>query len=246
VYAPARAWGWGRGKTADLVLYISDRDIFEVFLVLPAYNPVITPSQKYCSGSALANRGKALHNRRMTTAEVASADTLLAEMAAAGRRRGDSGEVVPVGAKPPKMRYSHQAMVDTLLENPWMSQNQLAAHFGRSPSWISTIVTCDAFQALLAERREELIDPELKLRMEERFRALTAQSLRVLQEKLSKPADQVPDNLALRAAELGAKALGIGGNAPAPVIVTSEERLANLAHRLIALRGGQTQEVVDV
>jgi hypothetical protein len=174
---------------------------------------------------------------------TATVDTLLAEMAQAGQRR-PRAELAPVGAKPPKMRYSHQAMADMLLENPWMSQNQLAAHFGRTPSWISTIVTCDAFQALLAERREDVIDPEMKLRIEERFKALTAQSLRVLQEKLSKPADQVPDNLALRAAELGAKALGIGGNAPTPVVVTSEERLTNLAHRLIALRGGQ--QVIDV
>lgn len=185
----------------------------------------------------------------MTAETITStqADSLLGEMAQAGQAASGERAVGPVGAKPPKMRYSHKAMADLVLDNPWLTQNQIAAHFGYSPSWVSTIMTCDAFQAQLDARREEIIDPELKLRIEERFRALTAQSLRVLQEKLSKPASEVPDNLALRAAELGAKALGIGGNAPTPVIVTSEERLSNLAHRLIALRGGQPQQqVIDV
>lgn len=153
----------------------------------------------------------------------------------------------PPSVKPPRIRYTHEAMVDLILENPWISQGQLAAHFGYSQGWISTVITSDAFQAQLAARREELIDPELRATLQERFQALTAQSLRILQEKLSRPAEQVPDNLALRAAELGAKALGIGGNASTqPVILTSEERLASLAHRLIALRGAPSQQVIDV
>lgn len=155
----------------------------------------------------------------------------------------------PPSVKPPKVRYTHEAMVDLILENPWISQNALAAHFGYSPGWVSTILTSDAFQAQLERRREELIDPELRITLRERFEALTAQSLRILQEKLSRPADQVADQLALRAAELGAKALGIGGNAAqAAVVITSEDRLANLAHRLIALRGAPPpdRQIIDV
>lgn len=147
-------------------------------------------------------------------------------------------------ARPPKIRYSHEAMVEMLIASPWMRQNDLAKYFEMTPSWISTIVTSDAFQAKLAARREEVVDPELRLSLKERFEALVTQSLRVLQEKLSRPADDVPDNLALRAMEIGGKALGIGGNAPTPVVVTSEERLAKLAERLVALRGGG--RVIDV
>lgn len=145
----------------------------------------------------------------------------------------------------PKMRYTHEGMANLILENPWISQNQLAAHFGYSPAWISTVITSDAFQSLLASRRAELVDPELRLTLEERFRALTAQSLRVLQEKLTRPADQVSDQLALRAAELGAKALGIGGNAPPPPPANPAEYLPALAERLMRLQGRQTGEVVD-
>lgn len=176
------------------------------------------------------------------------ADALLRELAGRGRAALELADrPAPPSVKPPRVRYTHEAMVDLILENPWISQNALAAYFGYSPGWISTIITSDAFQAQLAARREELVDPELRLSLQERFQALTAQSLRVLQEKLSRPSDQVPDNLALRAAELGAKALGIGGNAPqGAVVVTSEERLAGLAHRLIALRGAPQGQVIDV
>lgn len=173
---------------------------------------------------------------------------MLREMARAGKAALEVADrAAPVSVRPPKIRYTHEGMVDLILENPWISQNQLAAHFGYSPGWISTILTSDAFQAQLSARREELIDPELRVSLEERFRALTAQSLKVLQEKLARPAGEVPDNLALRAAELGAKALGIGGNAPQQsVVITSEDRLASLAHRLVALRGTPQGQVIDV
>src|SRR2546421_725388 len=53
------------------------------------------------------------------------------------------------------LRYTHEAMVDMLIAEPWISQNELAARFGFSPSWISTVICSDAFQAKLAERRGE-------------------------------------------------------------------------------------------
>lgn len=145
----------------------------------------------------------------------------------------------------PKIRYTHDAMIDMVVENPAIHQNQIAAHFGFTPSWVSTVFTSDAFKAKLAQRRAEVVDPVLQMSLRERIEALTSQSLRVLQEKLARPASEVPDLLALKALELGAKAMGLGGNQAPQVVVTSEDRLASLAHRLIALKG-QAQEVVDV
>ena len=133
-----------------------------------------------------------------------------------------------------KIRYSHDAMIDILVENPWVHQNQLAAHFGYSPAWISTVMATDLFKAKLAERREQLIDPELRASLKERFEAVVTKSLRVLQEKLEAPT--VPDNLVLRAVELGAKALGLGGNAPPPAPTYAPDHLNNLAGRLLALQ----------
>jgi len=174
-------------------------------------------------------------------------DAMLAEMARDGRAAIDKvGQGSPLSVRPPKMRYTHEGMADLILENPWISQNQLAAHFGYSPAWISTVITSDAFQSLLAARRSELVDPELRLTLEERFRALTTQSLRVLQEKLAKPADQVSDQLVLRAAELGAKSLGIGAHAPPPPPPNPAEYLPAVAERLLRLQGrAPVAEVVD-
>lgn len=175
------------------------------------------------------------------------ADALLSEMAQAGQTRRPtqliSGSIST--ARRPKMRYSHQAMVDMIVENPAISQNEIAAAFGRTPGWISTIVTSDAFQCMLAARKAELIDPELVLSHRERFNALTTRSLQVLQEKLSGPAASIPDNLVLRAVELGAKSLGIGGHAPPPAAPNPAEYLPAVAERLMRLQGRAPSQPVS-
>lgn len=177
------------------------------------------------------------------------ADALVNEMMGGGAAYLPNIEHTVIGAKPPKLRYSHQAMVDMLVQNPQLKQNDLAVMFDKSPAWISTIITSDAFQGRLAERRDEYLDPELRLSLQERFRALTTRSLQILQERLE---GNPSDNLLLKTTDLGAKALGLGGNAPAPVVITSEERLAALANRLKSLQGGAgvsgagESQVVDV
>jgi hypothetical protein len=135
-----------------------------------------------------------------------------------------------------KVRYSHDAMIDMIIANPWVSQNHLAQVFGYTPAWVSLVMSSDAFKERLAARKAELVDPALVASIEERFRAMVTRSLEVLQEKLSAPASVVPDNLALRAVELGAKALGLGGNAPPPPVQVPSDHLDKLAQRLVALQ----------
>jgi len=150
---------------------------------------------------------------------------------------------------PAQMRYSHEAMVDLIVQNPWIQQNQIATIFGRTPAWISVVMHTDAFQTLLEERRQELIDPEIRATIAERFQALVHRSMQVLQEKLSKPAEQIPDNLVLRAIEMGAKGLAVGGFAPAAPVAPSApvpNRLEALADRLLALQNQVRGQVVDV
>jgi hypothetical protein len=143
-----------------------------------------------------------------------------------------------------KVKYSHDAMIDALIANPRLSQNAIAQYFGYTVPWVSTIMASDAFQARLGQRRHELLDPAIAASIEERFKALATRSLEILQEKLAAPANQVSDQLALRAAELGAKALGIGGNAPPrTIVIDSGERLAGLAHRLTNLMSATKREL---
>lgn len=138
-----------------------------------------------------------------------------------------------------KLRYTHEAMVDLIIQHPEISQNHLAALFGYTPSWVSNVMASDAFQEQLAKRRTEICDPILRATLEERTRALYLQSLAVLQQKLDSP--EVSADVAIKAAELGARSLGLGQAKQAPE-VGGTDRLKLLAARLIELnpnsRGG--------
>lgn len=133
-----------------------------------------------------------------------------------------------------RVRYTHVDMIDFLLANPGISQNALAARYGYSPAWVSNIMASDAWQSQLAKRREEMVDPALALTIKERMNGLTLRSIEVVMAKLDQPG--VSDNVALRALELGAKASGLGGNAPPAAPVTGVDRLAQIANRLIDLQ----------
>jgi hypothetical protein len=144
-----------------------------------------------------------------------------------------------------KVRYTHEAMIDLILANPGIHQNQLANYFGYSAPWISTVMQTDAFRAKMAERSAEIIDPVLRATIRERFEALVIRSVEVLQEKLSRPASMIPDNLALRAMELGAKSLGFG-QAFVPIApVVPPGHLNALAERLVALQSNIRRGTVD-
>ena len=140
---------------------------------------------------------------------------------------------------PQKVNYTHEALVELMVAHPELNQNELAKYFGYTPAWLSTIVCSDAFQAKLAQRREEIIDPVLRLTVEERFKALVNRSFEVLQEKLSGPASTVSDNVAIRVAEMGGRVLAVraaqGAQAP---LLPPGERLAKLAGRLRELQRG--------
>lgn len=146
-----------------------------------------------------------------------------------------------------KLRYTHDAMVDLIIANPAVSQNELAYRFGYSPSWISNVIASDAFQAKLAERAKELVDPVLQSSVEQRFKGLVMRSLEVLEEKLSKPSDMIPDQLALRALEVSSRAAGYGGKSDTQVTpqVNIDIHLETLGSRLTGLLQRRKSEVVD-
>ena len=141
-----------------------------------------------------------------------------------------------------KIRYSHDAMIDLLVNNPWISQNQLAAHFGYTAGWVSTIISSDAFQAKLEARREEIVDPLLKVSVEERFKAVVLRAYEVLQEKMALPSNLVNDDIALRAAEMGAKVIAANAKNSPPVRQPGD-RLTELAARLNALQRPNTFDI---
>lgn len=149
--------------------------------------------------------------------------------------RGPSGELPsqPIA----KLRYTHEAMVDLIIANPAISQNELARRFGYSPAWVSRVLASDAFQTKLAERSKEVVDPTVRQAVEEQFKGLVLRSLEILQEKLDRPTEQIPDQLALRALEISSRAAGYGGKpeAPPPPPMSVHLHLESMADNLTKL-----------
>jgi transcriptional regulator with XRE-family HTH domain len=151
--------------------------------------------------------------------------------------------------KPPiqKINYSHQGMINLILAHRGISQNQIAAHFGYSASWVSQVMCSDAFQAALAERAQEIEDPTLRATVEENLKGLVSRSIEIIKQKLNGPASSIPDNLAIRTLELSSRALGMGARASTVVInhTQVENHLDSLGGRLTGLLARKRLEALE-
>ncbi|MGD9674482.1 MAG: hypothetical protein AB7U98_13500 [Candidatus Nitrosocosmicus sp.] len=107
-----------------------------------------------------------------------------------------------------KVKYSHDAMIDTLIAKPHVTQGELAAIFGYSQGWVSQIINSDAFKARLAERKGELVDPLITASVDERLRSIAQRSLDKVLESLDSP--MVKPEHALATARFATEALGYG------------------------------------
>lgn len=168
----------------------------------------------------------------------------------AGGAAGGTGKPHGGGGAIAKVGYSHEAMIDLIIARPGISQNAIAAHFGYTPSWISQIISSDAFQSALEKRREKLVDPLIAAEVQSNFKALVARSLDILQQKLNRPVDEIPDNLALRTFEIASRAAGYGAkdSAPAQPATTVEVNvhLEQLGGGLVALLQRKKREAEAV
>lgn len=145
-----------------------------------------------------------------------------------------------------KLSYSHEAMVDAMVQNPMVKGWELAAMFGVTESWLSRVRSSNAFRERLAARTNELVDPVLAATVEERFEQMVLRSQEILIEKLAEPAQTVDPQLALQCAALGAKAGGYGGfgaKVAQQPAARSPDWLERSADRLRALNN---QGVIDV
>lgn len=154
-----------------------------------------------------------------------------------------------------KINYTHDAMVDKIVQQPDISHIELGLYFGYTAAWIGSVVNSDAFQVRLAERKTELVDPVIRQSLEERFSILAHQSLNVIQKKL---ASTESADLATKALELSSKALGLGardrgtGNTNVTFVVAlpekaeNQEQWAQASREDAARRAGIPRHVVDV
>jgi hypothetical protein len=109
-----------------------------------------------------------------------------------------------------RVHYSHEAIIDRMITDPTLTQRQLASEFQVSENWLSTVVGSDAFQAALAKRRDDLLDPLVVASIEERFKGAVHLSLSVITEKLETSRNT---DLALKTLDISAKVLGFGARA---------------------------------
>lgn len=98
-------------------------------------------------------------------------------------------------------------MIDFILANPQAKQGDIAKYFGYTEGWVSRVMGSDAFNARLAARKTEIVDPTILATMEERLQGLAIRSMDIIHQKLD--ATQSPE-LATKALELTTKALGMG------------------------------------
>jgi hypothetical protein len=172
------------------------------------------------------------------------------------KARGAAGRAVhqaqarhePVAYEPgkaiAKIKYSHDAMIDEIITNPGVSQNTLAALFGYTPGWVSQVMSSDAFANRLEQRKEELVDPQIRMTLNEKFKAMVNRSIDIVQNRLAN--DNVDIDTVMRAAELGVKALGLGVKA-GPSFVVVPDRHVRMAERITAMMNPQSNEgVLDV
>lgn len=146
------------------------------------------------------------------------------------------------------VKYTHDAMIDLIIQNPSISQNALAAHFGYTASWVSQIIASDSFQSKLAERKDKLVDPLIRNSIEEGFRAMVIRSQEILMEKLNGPAHLIPDQLALRTMELATRAAGYGARDGGTQVtqVNMNVHLEDLGNNLTNLLQRKKSEVIDI
>lgn len=114
-----------------------------------------------------------------------------------------------------KVSYTHQDMIDFILSNPRASRGEIAARYGYTVPWVSRIINSEAFREKFAQRRAEVVDPEILVATENRLAALADEALEKIAEKLRAP--QSIDTLT-KVADLALKAQGFGAKAPAVAV----------------------------
>ena len=104
-----------------------------------------------------------------------------------------------------RFTYTHDAMVDLIITEPTVTTRELAEIFGYSPPWVSRVIGSDSFQARLAERKAQLVDPQITQTLNERLRGVAIHAVDIIGEKLDseKSASYALDALGLAVTALG-------------------------------------------
>jgi hypothetical protein len=109
-----------------------------------------------------------------------------------------------------RLTYTHDAMIDLIIQEPTVTRAELAELFGFSHGWVQRVLSSDAFQARLSDRKAVLVDPAIAGSVNERLRTVAMQALSIVSDKLGA---EESASYAIDALGLSAKALGLQGTA---------------------------------
>lgn len=107
-----------------------------------------------------------------------------------------------------RVAYTHDAMIDIILQEPTVSTSELAQLFHYSPGWISAVIHSDSFQARLAQRKGALIDPLITRSVNERMRSVASRAIDLIDDRLG--SGEASADFALEALGIATGALGYG------------------------------------
>ena len=154
-----------------------------------------------------------------------------------------------------KMRWWYESLADFMIANPSATQNEMAAHFGRNPATISTVIATDAFKAYFRQRRSHHAE-KLDTVVRDKLFNVASKSLDHMLETLDKKRDTIPLEMLARVSESSLKNLGYGVSPPggavtvnvgqAPQSVHVAVSLTDLEQAREALRRSQAPQLVDV
>jgi len=113
-----------------------------------------------------------------------------------------------------KMSHKHEEILNFLLLNPIMPMGEVAAHFGVTFPWLSTIVHSHAFQDQLTRRKDQVFDSAVLAPIEDKLGAAAQVTLDAYLEKVpTLSADQL---ISAQDKLLGRLGYGTKGNGAAP------------------------------
>lgn len=105
-----------------------------------------------------------------------------------------------------KISYTHDAMIDLIIQEPTVTMTELGELFGYSAGWVARVVASDAFACRLAERKAVLVDPHVAQSLNERLQGVAIHAIDLVGEKL---ASERSAGYAMEALGVATKALGL-------------------------------------
>lgn len=124
-----------------------------------------------------------------------------------------------------KVSHRHRAIMDFMIAHPTLPMSEVAAHFGYTPAWLSTVINSDVFRHAFKERRanwEAIHDHKLAAKLHE----VANKSLDCLTDILTDEENRPSPTAANEIAKTALSALGFIGRkaeAQAPAVQVNQQ-----------------------